>query len=167
MILSNLIEITLSAYKFVEIRFDGSSEVSHGSFVQLQRQAGWLQESVSERYEKVSWRICIFHWSVPSFIIVIWFLFVWTCDSFSVAGYKVDCIKYDVSAQAVSIHVPVTRLLAGLTAQLSRWNIPIGLAELHHRVSWPLKSNSGNTKLRKQRIKVADLSSMKAIRIST
>ena len=55
-------------------------------------------------------------------------------DLFVVAGHKVECIKYDVSTQPVSIHVPVTRLLAGLLAQISRWNVPIGLKELHHKV---------------------------------
>ena len=56
-------------------------------------------------------------------------------DFFVVAGHKVECIKYDVSSQPVSIHVPVTRLLAGLLAQISRWDVPIGLKELHHKVT--------------------------------
>ena len=54
--------------------------------------------------------------------------------SFVVAGHKAECIKYDVSAQPVSIHVPVTRLLAGLLARISTWNIPVALKELHHKV---------------------------------
>ena len=56
-------------------------------------------------------------------------------DFFVVAGHTVECIKYDVSSQPVSIHVPVTRLLAGLLAQISRWDVPIGLKELHHKVT--------------------------------
>ena len=59
---------------------------------------------------------------------------IYCADFFVVADHKVECIKYDVSSQPVSIHVPVTRLLAGLLAQISRWDVPIGLKELHHKV---------------------------------
>ena len=57
-----------------------------------------------------------------------------TLKAVAVAGHKTsDVITYDIAQQPVSIHLPVTRMLAGLYPQLSRFNIP--LTQLHKRVS--------------------------------
>ncbi len=65
-------------------------------------------------------------WTFPDYI----------CDSVClfivVAGHKVECIKYDVASQPVSIHVPVTRLLAGLYPLSDKFDID--LKQLHSRV---------------------------------
>ena len=37
--------------------------------------------------------------------------------------YSVSCIEYDVSSAPVSIHLPLSRLVAGLTLQLEKYNL--------------------------------------------
>lgn len=37
-----------------------------------------------------------------------------------VAGYTASCIKYDFSVNPISVHQPLTRILAGLLAILNR-----------------------------------------------
>ncbi|XP_071961938.1 E3 ubiquitin-protein ligase UBR2-like isoform X2 [Antedon mediterranea] len=44
-------------------------------------------------------------------------------DNKEVCGHSVSCIKYDVSSQSISIHVPITRLLAGLHLHLGKYNL--------------------------------------------
>ena len=39
------------------------------------------------------------------------------------ADHSVTCIKYDVSSQAVSIHLPLTRLIAGLHLLLEKFDL--------------------------------------------
>ena len=51
----------------------------------------------------------------------------------SVGQWKATCIKYDVSTQPVSIHRPVTRLLAGLYPRLNKLGLSFG--QTHRQVS--------------------------------
>lgn len=43
----------------------------------------------------------------------------------SVDGYTASCIKHDFSVNAISVHQPLTRLLAGLSAILNRDEISL------------------------------------------
>ncbi|XP_033110450.1 E3 ubiquitin-protein ligase UBR2-like [Anneissia japonica] len=40
-----------------------------------------------------------------------------------VSGHNVLCIEYDISTQPVSIHIPITRFLAGLYIHLGKYNL--------------------------------------------
>jgi E3 ubiquitin-protein ligase UBR2 len=52
-------------------------------------------------------------------------------ESCSVGEHKCDCIKYDVSSLPISIHLPVSRLLAGLYPLCNKFDID--LKQLHSR----------------------------------
>ena len=52
--------------------------------------------------------------------------------SCTVGGHTVSCIDYDVCSQSVSIHLPVTRMLAGLYPRINQLNID--LQALHLQV---------------------------------
>ncbi|XP_052769327.1 E3 ubiquitin-protein ligase UBR2-like isoform X1 [Mya arenaria] len=75
----------------------------------------------------------------------------------TVAGHKTECIKFDVSAHHVSIHLPVTRMLAGLHTHLGEHGlafespdcslvrpVPIELIELPLRVLVMVAQSNAN-----------------------
>ena len=39
----------------------------------------------------------------------------------TVEGVSVDCVEYNVASQSVSMHLPLTRMLAGLNLHLHRY----------------------------------------------
>ncbi|KAL5008356.1 hypothetical protein ScPMuIL_013937 [Solemya velum] len=51
-------------------------------------------------------------------------------EDFTVAGKTAQCIKYSVSTQPVSIHIPVTRFLAGLHVQLGKYGLSVSSSNL-------------------------------------
>ncbi|KAL3874810.1 hypothetical protein ACJMK2_037773 [Sinanodonta woodiana] len=50
---------------------------------------------------------------------------------YTVAGHSVRCIKYDVSKDSVSIHLPVTRFLAGLHISLGKFGLEFESPNCH------------------------------------
>ena len=44
------------------------------------------------------------------------------CGTHTVANHVVSCIDYNVAKEPVSIHQPLTRILAGLLAQASKYS---------------------------------------------
>ncbi|CAH1791627.1 unnamed protein product [Owenia fusiformis] len=46
-------------------------------------------------------------------------------ETVSVGAHQVSCIKYDVSSQHVSIHLPVSRMVAGIFPLFHRYGIPL------------------------------------------
>ncbi|XP_061173944.1 E3 ubiquitin-protein ligase UBR2-like isoform X1 [Saccostrea echinata] len=48
----------------------------------------------------------------------------------TVCGHTVKCIKYDVQSQPVSIHLPLTRYLAGLLVNMGKFDLQFGCPEL-------------------------------------
>ncbi|XP_060067571.1 E3 ubiquitin-protein ligase UBR2-like isoform X1 [Ylistrum balloti] len=48
----------------------------------------------------------------------------------SVAGFKAKCVRYDVSGQHVSIHLPLTRFMAGLCLHLEKHGLNFNSPEL-------------------------------------
>ena len=57
----------------------------------------------------------------------------------SVGQWKATCIKYDVSTQPVSIHLPVTRLLAGLYPHLNKLGLSFREAHKQVGIVWSLE----------------------------
>ncbi|XP_013420461.1 E3 ubiquitin-protein ligase UBR2 isoform X2 [Lingula anatina] len=51
-------------------------------------------------------------------------------EKVSVCGHKVECTKYDVSSQKVSIHLPLSRMLAGLHVYLEKYRLTFSSPEL-------------------------------------
>lgn len=60
------------------------------------------------------------------------FIYMFYCNLFAclVANYPGLCIQYDVSKQPVSIHLPLTRLMAGLCLLLENFGLKWGSPQL-------------------------------------
>jgi len=60
-------------------------------------------------------------------------------EVFSVAGKSTECIRYDFASQPVSVHQPVSRLLAGLCACVN--GVGLSLTQLHlaHGAGLPIR----------------------------
>lgn len=48
------------------------------------------------------------------------------------ADHSVSCLQYDVSTQPVSIHLPLTRFLAGLHLHLEKYGLTFDSSEFYH-----------------------------------
>lgn len=52
-------------------------------------------------------------------------------EQHTVCGHTVKCLKYDVQSQPVSIHLPLSRYLAGLHVYMGDYNLQFGCPELN------------------------------------
>lgn len=60
-------------------------------------------------------------------------------EQHTVCGHTVKCLKYDVQSQPVSIHLPLSRYLAGLHVYMGDYNLQFGCPELNVQGLDPVK----------------------------